>query len=48
VEKNIISCNCHNAKYSATDGAVEGGPATEPLPARKIRVAGNTIELLAS
>src|SRR5689334_22989078 len=48
VQDNIISCNCHNAKYSATDGAVEGGPATEPLPARKIRVEGNTIELLTS
>jgi len=48
VRNNIISCNCHNAKYSATDGAVEGGPATEPLPVRKIRVDGNTIELLTS
>src|SRR5262245_1584978 len=48
VQNNIISCKCHNAKYSATDGAVEGGPATEPLPARNIRVDGNTIELLAS
>lgn len=48
VRNNIISCKCHNAKYSATDGAVEGGPATEPLPARKIRVDGNTIELLTS
>jgi Rieske Fe-S protein len=48
VRNNIISCNCHNAKYSATDGAVEGGPATEPLPARRIRVDGNTIELLTS
>jgi Rieske Fe-S protein len=48
VQNNIISCKCHNAKYSATDGAVEGGPATEPLPARKIRVDGNTIELLTS
>src|SRR5690349_888351 len=48
VRNNFISCNCHDAKYSATDGAVEGGPATEPLPARKIRVEGNTIELLTS
>jgi Rieske Fe-S protein len=48
VRNNIISCDCHNAKYSATDGAVESGPATEPLPARKIRVDGNTIELLTS
>ena len=48
VQDNIISCKCHNAKYSATDGAVEGGPATEPLPARKIQVDGDLIELLAS
>jgi Rieske Fe-S protein len=46
VQDNIISCKCHNAKYSATDGAVEGGPATKPLPALAIRVDGDTIELL--
>jgi Rieske Fe-S protein len=46
VEHNIISCNCHNAKYSATDGAVEGGPATKPLPALAIRLDGDTIQLL--
>jgi Rieske Fe-S protein len=46
VQDNIISCNCHNSKYSATDGAVEGGPATRPLPPLAIRVDGDTIELL--
>src|SRR5215831_10817808 len=48
VKDNIISCYCHNARYSATDGAVEGGPATEPLPAKPIRLDGNTIELITS
>jgi Rieske Fe-S protein len=46
VHDNIISCTCHNSKYSATDGAVEGGPAPRPLPALAIRVDGDTIELL--
>jgi len=48
VQDNIISCKCHNAKYSATDGAVEGGPATMPLPAKNIQVDGNDIHLIAS
>jgi Rieske Fe-S protein len=48
VQDNIINCKCHNAKYSATDGAVEGGPATMPLPARNIRVDGDNIELLTA
>jgi Rieske Fe-S protein len=46
VQDNIISCQCHNAKYSATDGAVEGGPAPAPLEPKSIRVEGNTIELI--
>jgi Rieske Fe-S protein len=48
VSDNIISCKCHNAKYSATDGAVEGGPAPAPLAPMNIRVDGNDIRLLVS
>ena len=48
VQNNIISCKCHNTKFSATDGAVEGGPATTPLPAKPIRVDGDNIELIVS
>ncbi len=41
VENNEISCPCHGSKFSATDGSVIQGPATQPLPEEKVTVDDN-------
>ncbi|MFJ8199723.1 Rieske (2Fe-2S) protein [Streptomyces sp. NPDC096152] len=41
----VISCPCHKSEFSATDGSVKKGPATQPLPAKNITVSGEEITL---
>lgn len=43
VSDGIISCPCHSSQYSAEDGSVERGPATEALPEVDITVDGDQI-----
>ena len=43
VADDAIQCGCHFSKYSIETGAVEGGPAPEPLPAIEITVANDEI-----
>ncbi|MEU9589123.1 Rieske (2Fe-2S) protein [Streptomyces sp. NPDC048219] len=45
VSDGVINCPCHNSRFSITDGSVQGGPAPEPLPAVRITVSGDSIEL---
>jgi Rieske Fe-S protein len=45
VSGGTINCGCHFSKFSATDGSVKNGPATQPLPAKKITVNGTTISV---
>ncbi|MCS0600669.1 Rieske (2Fe-2S) protein [Streptomyces sp. LP11] len=45
VADGVIVCPCHNSHFSAEDGSVRQGPATQPLPAAKITVAGGEIRL---
>ncbi|WP_217141538.1 Rieske (2Fe-2S) protein [Streptomyces sp. AC627_RSS907] len=45
VRDGVIDCACHNSRFSVTDGSVEQGPATEPLPAKRITVRGNSVHL---
>ena len=40
-----IDCPCHGSEYSITDGAVLAGPAPRPLPAKTIKVTGDSIFL---
>ena len=40
-----IDCPCHGSEYSITDGAVLAGPAPRPLPAKRIKVTGDSIFL---
>ena len=40
-----IDCPCHGSEYSITDGAVLAGPAPKPLPAKQIKVTGDSIFL---
>ncbi|MFF0790311.1 Rieske (2Fe-2S) protein [Streptomyces spiralis] len=41
----VISCPCHGSQFSAADGSVKKGPATQPLPAKNITVSGDEIKL---
>jgi Rieske Fe-S protein len=43
VAGGTINCGCHFSKFSATDGSVKNGPATQPLPEKKVTVTGTTI-----
>ncbi|GGZ00263.1 iron-sulfur protein [Streptomyces olivaceoviridis] len=45
VANGVIVCPCHNSEFSVTDGSVQKGPATQPLPAAKIAVSGDEITL---
>ena len=45
VASNVIQCPCHGAQFSAVDGAVESGPAQQPLPSVALTVSGDTITL---
>ncbi len=40
---NTINCDCHGSKYSITDGSVVNPPAPNPLPAKTIKVDGDTL-----
>jgi Rieske Fe-S protein len=43
VADDTINCLCHGSKFSAEDGSVVTGPATEGLAAVKVSVDGDTI-----
>jgi Rieske Fe-S protein len=43
VSGGTINCGCHGSKYSAEDGSVKNGPATQPLAAKQVTVQGDTI-----
>ncbi|MEU4039182.1 Rieske (2Fe-2S) protein [Streptomyces collinus] len=45
VADGVIVCPCHNSHFSAEDGSVKKGPATQPLAAAKITVSGDEIKL---
>ncbi|MFB4425541.1 Rieske (2Fe-2S) protein [Streptomyces sp. QL37] len=45
VADGTIDCACHGSRFAITDGAVEQGPATRPLPAERITVEGDSIRL---
>jgi Rieske Fe-S protein len=45
VANGVIHCPCHGSQFSATDGSVKQGPATQPLPAASIKVTGDSITL---
>ena len=45
VVENEIICPCHDSRFSALDGAVLQGPATEGLAAASVVVQGDSIVL---
>jgi Rieske Fe-S protein len=45
VSGGTINCKCHGSKFSATDGSVKNGPATQPLTVKNVKVEGTSITL---
>jgi Rieske Fe-S protein len=45
ISNGTIDCPCHGSQYSIKNGAVVGGPAPSPLPAKQIKVTGSSIFL---
>jgi Rieske Fe-S protein len=45
VSGGTINCNCHGSRFSIQDGSVVQGPATAPLPEKKVTVKGGEITL---
>jgi len=45
ISNGAIICPCHKSEFSVTDGSVKKSPATQPLPAEKITVSGDSITL---
>jgi Rieske Fe-S protein len=45
ISDGTIDCPCHGSQYSIKTGDVVGGPAPKPLPAKQIKVTGDSIFL---
>jgi Rieske Fe-S protein len=45
VSGGTINCTCHGSKFAIQDGSVVQGPATAPLPEKKVTVKGGEITL---
>lgn len=45
VVDSAISCPCHGSLFSAFDGTVKQGPATQPLAEQKLTVDNGTLKL---
>ena len=45
ISNGTIDCPCHGSQYSITTGDVVSGPAPRPLPAKQIKVTGDSIFL---
>ena len=45
VAHGTIECPCHGSEFSIKDGSVVRGPATQPLPAKKVTVQGARLRI---
>ncbi|MFC8721187.1 Rieske (2Fe-2S) protein [Kitasatospora sp. NPDC057198] len=45
VVKDQIQCLCHGSRFGISDGAVQDGPAPEPLPAYQVAVQNGNLQV---
>lgn len=45
VSGGTINCHCHGSQFKVTDGSVAHGPATAPLPPKKVSISGGEITM---
>ncbi|MGW4807855.1 Rieske (2Fe-2S) protein [Kitasatospora sp. NPDC004272] len=45
VVKDQIQCLCHGSRFGIADGAVQDGPAPEPLPAYQVAVQNGNLQV---
>jgi Rieske Fe-S protein len=45
IEQGEIVCPCHGSHFSISDGSPVSGPASSPLPGKKVSVAGGKISV---
>ncbi|MEV7189131.1 Rieske (2Fe-2S) protein [Kitasatospora sp. NPDC093102] len=48
VKSDQIQCPCHGSRFAITDGAVQDGPASSPLPAYTVTVEGGNLKVTPS
>ncbi|MFE1321013.1 Rieske (2Fe-2S) protein [Kitasatospora phosalacinea] len=48
VVKEQIQCLCHGSRFGISDGAVQDGPATKPLPAYRVAVQNGNLQVTKS
>ncbi|MER5893443.1 Rieske (2Fe-2S) protein [Streptomyces sp. NPDC001876] len=46
ISNGTINCPCHGSTFDAATGSVTNGPATQALPAKEIKVEGDSITLV--
>ncbi len=40
---DLVECGCHGSQFNVKTGAVESGPAIEPVPTYAVRVEGGRV-----
>lgn len=48
VQNKVMACPCHASQFNIEDGAVQGGPAPEPLPEYQVEVKDGRIIVSAA
>ena len=45
LDETTVTCPCHGSQFDVTTGAVQRGPAIDPVSTYPVRVQGDTIEV---
>ncbi|MBI2171050.1 MAG: non-heme iron oxygenase ferredoxin subunit [Chloroflexi bacterium] len=43
LEGDVVECPCHGSQFNVRTGAVEDGPAQQPVPVYAVRIQGQDI-----